>query len=354
MGRKAETYRIRRRDPKNESEVWKVRFRIDGKRRELSTGTTDRGEADREGRRIYGEELGGKPATRRAAEFQPTAKVVTSWLESLTIRSVDDYEDFAGRWLVKIKRWDALSLSAYIRKRLQESIAKTVRSEQSALRGFLAWLVETGYLAEVPAFNGVPRDAKGVPSKQRTRVAAPDYDEKEIRALLARLPEQSDNRLESRGKADGFWVRPRCELLYEQALRPATVDRLSVPEHWEPGSKTLRITVDIDKEGAARELPLTPKALAALKRCAPKSGLIFGEHKYYRYLRQAAAEALSPGKARLFTGQHLRSARATHLLDAGAPLTGVQYLMGHKKTSTTALYIRPSKKAAAEALRAVG
>lgn len=343
MGRRAQGYQVRRKAP---TEAWTVRFRIAGERRELSTGTRDRAEAEREARRIYAEELGGKRQGSRDADFRLTARIAASWVASLALRpkTLADYEDFSGRWLREIKRWDSASLSAYIRKRLREARAKTIRTEQSALKGFLDWLVEAQYLDEAPLFKGVPKGALGVPSKQRTRVAAPELSVQEVRKVLAKLPDKADK---------GWWVRPRCELLYETALRPATVDALSVPEHWEPGSLVLNITSDIDKEGAARELPLTPRALAILERCAPKEGKIFGEHKYYRYIREAA-KVLTPAKARVFTGQHLRSARATHLLDRKAPLTGVQYLMGHARTSTTARYIRPSKKAAAQALKVAG
>lgn len=255
------------------------------------------------------------------------------------------YEDFAGRWLREIRSWDDAGLALHVRKRLREARAKTVRSEVSALRNLLRWLVETGELAEMPLVPSVPKSALGVPSKQRTRVAAPELAPSEVKRFLAKLPDKS---------ALGWWVRPRCELLYETGLRPFTVDALSVPEHWAPRSTTLKITDEIDKEGFARELPLTKRAIAILKRCAPEAGVIFGQHKYYRYIRKAAALALSPAKAAIFTGQHLRSARATHLLDGGASITGAQYLLGHRRAATTSRYVRPSMKQAIAALKTAG
>jgi len=79
-------------------------------------------------------------------------------------------------------------------------------------------------------------------------------------------------------------VRARCELLYETGLRPTTVDALSVPEHWEPGAKVLTITAAIDKEGYSREVPLTTRAMAILRRCAPDQGVVFGRHRYDHFV----------------------------------------------------------------------
>lgn len=350
MGRRAQGYAVRQPSP---GASYTVRFRVNGVRRELSTGTRDRTEAEREARRLYAEALSGKRPGAAVGSFRLTTKGASAWLASLAVRpqTYADYEDFTARWIRRVRSWDDAGLAAYIRERLREARAKTVRTEVSALRGMLTWLAEVGEISESPLLPSVPRSALGVPSKQKTRVAAPELSRQEIRGLIARLPDKASK---------GWWVRPRCELLYETGLRPSTIDALSVPEHWAPGSETLNITTDIDKEGFARELPLTPRALAILERCAPeKAGVIFGRHKYYRYIRKAAQAAaddkqIPKRKADVFTGQHLRSARATHILDAGAELTGAAYLLGHNRVSTTARYIRASKKAAAKALKRVG
>jgi site-specific recombinase XerD len=347
MGQRAQGYRVRQ--PGGPGTAHTVRFRVGGRRRELSTGTADRTEAEREARRLYSEELSGKRAGPRVGEFKLTPGVASSWVDSLALRpkTLGNYEEFSIRWLVRIKRWDEAGISAYVRTRLREARRKTVASEVSALRGLLRWLFEVGELSEEPALPVVPKALLGVTSKQRTRVAAPELTKAEVRAFLRKLPEKA---------AKGWWVRPRCELLYETGLRPATIDALRVPDHWQPGSTELRITTDIDKEGFAREVPLTLRALAILKQCAPTEGVVFGEHKYYRYVRTAAkeAKALTPAKAAIFTGQHLRSARLTHLLDGGASLTAAAYLAGHNRVSTTAKYARPSKREAIRALKRAG
>lgn len=344
MGQRAQGYRVRQSAP---GTIWTVRFRHQGQRFELSTGTRVRAEAEREARRIYAETVLGVES-RPASDFKLTAGGAGRWLASLALRpeTVDTYTKRTAKWIREVEDWSGPGLDRYFKKRLRETLARTVRSEVSAMTGMLRWLVEQDELDELPdPMPHVAKGALGKQAKQRVRCAAPELSTTEVQKLLKLLPHKSD--------VGGFWVQPRCELMYETSLRPFTIDRLSVPEHWEKGATTLTISSDIDKEGVARQQPLTPRAIEILKRCAPKKGLIFGEHRYWRYLRRAAKKALSADKARIFTGQHLRSARATHMLDAGAPLLGVQYGMGHKRTTTTSRYMRATFKAAQAALKAM-
>jgi len=340
MGRHAQGYQVRA--PRRKGGCWTVRFRHQGARVELSTGQRDRGAAEREARRIYAEHVTGRPTQGRAVATL-TPGVTSAWLDELPVREVTRrlYEKYTVYWLREMPVLSESGIASYTRRRLRAVRGKTVRSELSALRRLIAWLVEQGYLDEPIAVPDLSSADLGTPYGTRRRVAAPQLTEAEVRAVLRRLPERS---------ATGWWVRPRCELLYETGLRPSTVDALSVPEHWAPGSRTLLVTQDIDKEGFERELPLSPRAQRILRRCAPGAGVIFGPHRYDPYVREAA-KALGTSKAKLLTSQHLRSARATHLLDAGAELTGVQWLLGHKHTSTTARYVRPSFNAAKSALK---
>lgn len=340
MGRHAQGYRLRK--PKGSS-TWTVRFRIDGRRREHSTGERDRAAADREARAIYAAALSGRRHGGTAPRID--AGTVGEWLAHAAIRPTTrkTYEEYAGPWIARGLRLEAAALSAYVRTRLRQVLAKTLRSELSALRSLARWMVETGLLDDVPAFPDVPSAATGTPCKVRRRTKAPELSPAEVRRVLAKLPERS-------GRA-GFVVRDFYQLAYETGLRPSTLERLSVPENWAPGSKVLRITVDVDKEGMDRDVPLTPAALRILSAHAPASGLIFGVHRRYRFVHEAARKVLPASKAAVLTGQHFRSARTTHLLDAGAPLTGVQWLVGHKHASTTDKYVRPSMRAAKEALK---
>lgn len=96
-------------------------------------------------------------------------------------------------------------------------------------------------------------------------------------------------------------------------------------------------------------MPLTPCAVAALKRCAGKRiGAIFGEHDWRKSYRAAALKALGD-KGAAFSTRALRHARATDLVHS-AGLTGPAHLLGHKQITTTNAYTHPTYEMATEAL----
>jgi integrase len=133
---------------------------------------------------------------------------------------------------------------------------------------------------------------------------------------------------------------------YETGLRPTLLDLVSVPEHYRKGSDGIEITPELDKGRWDRRVPLSPRARKELDRVCSKSGPIFGKHDYREHIAKAAKKALSADRAALFCGAHLRSARLTHWLDQGAPITAAQFLVGHVRMETTARYIRATEKAA--------
>jgi integrase len=235
----------------------------------------------------------------------------------------------------------------YARKRLGEVKSVTVKKEQSTRR-FLTWCEEQGYVEGAPAVPPLPRRALGTAFRLRRRGRATDLTVDEVRALLDALPEWSSPR-----NAEPFVVRARFVVEFETTLRPSTLNALSVPEHYQHGASAIVITDEIDKARFGRDLPLSDEARAALDAVVPKAGLIFGDHDYRDRLRKAAAAALPPNKAKTFTAYDLRHARLTQLAETGN-LTGAAYLAGHKRVTTTALYVRANQSAARRALAAVG
>jgi len=240
------------------------------------------------------------------------------------------------------------SIAEYGRSRLRTVKRATLQKERSTLRGFLAWCEEQGYLVDAPEFPKLPRKAIGTAFAVRRRGKATDISLEECEALIAALPGWTRPRTDQ----PSFPIRARFVVAFETALRPATLDALSVPEHYSRGSSTLTITDDIDKARFGRVLPLTPAARAALESvCRPGiAGPVFGSHDYRWQLRKAAkAVGLPAAKLRTFCAYDLRHARLTELAEGGN-LTGTAYVAGHRRVTTTALYVKPGLRAGERAL----
>lgn len=357
MGRAAQGFSIRR--AKGKGQIWLVRFRFEGKRFEISTGESDRKAAEAAGRRIYGQAITGKlkrkPAV--ASSSEGLRKVASEWLDELSIvrdNTRELYEKYVTRWCVEWEHLGALtdrSIQEFTRARLRHVKAKTVNNEISALRQFCKWLVDAGHLSEAPTVLSVPRSVSGGVYKERGKVVrrrskAPPLEPDEVQAIIEALPERA-----ARGN---YPVRARFVVAYETGLRPTLLDKLRAPDHYSKGSKTLDIVALADKELWDRPVPLSARARAALDAVCPRDGLIFGSHKYDIYLRRAARRVLPRSKSTIFTGAHFRSAAATHLLEKTGNLPGVQYLLGHKYSSTTDKYTRASYRAAQSVIDATG
>lgn len=345
MGRRASGYRIVWRGP---SRGYYVRFTVNGERSHLPTGVKDkraREAAEREGRSIFAQAVTGQRRRRATGSSSALEELVDEWLEELPTRAVTrtQYENYAtAHWLTRWKSARDLTepkLQTYAGRRLREVRGKTVRNELSALRQLVEWLVSKGHLSETPKFPEVDASVTGTPFPVRRRTRAPELSKAEVAAVIAKLPERPKR---------GTWpIRARAQFAYETGLRPTTLSKLKTPENYRKGAAELILTDEDDKEMYGRTVPLSASARKAIDRVCPKKpGPIFGRHRLMVYMHDAAAKALPADKARIFTAQHLRSARATHWLDDGGAITAVQYLLGHKHTSTTARYVRPSLAAA--------
>lgn len=353
MGRNRQGWTLRRR---SQGGVWYVRFTVAGRTVERSTGTADREQATREAARIYASEIAREPPKQRRGRrgaAAPLEELLAAWLTSI---STTHSEGTRETWTVYARAhfvpfFDAAhnltpALTAeYMRQRLGKVLASTVRKELTALRSFLEWCSEMGVTTELVTVPSVPKRVAGTKHHERRRSAAIALSPEQTLAIIEALPEWSTSR-----KVERFPIRARFLVAYETSLRPSTLDRLEAPRHYRRGAASLHVTADIDKAHWERDVPLTPAARRALDAVAPEAGLIFGSHRYDEHIREAAIEALPPELAERFAGAHLRSARVTHLLERGANLPGVQHLAGHKLISTTARYVRPSERAAREAL----
>ncbi len=347
MARPTEGWQLRKR----KGRPYSARFTIGGVRSEPGLGTENRAEAERRAAELYADAVrGARRITRRASSRgQPVAEVASQWLTD--IASTIDPETRATYAGYAETHWSTVwptlesvsdaSCAQYARDRLRHVQASTVRKELSALRGLLAWCVETGRLAAAPTVPSIPKRAIGTRHKQARRGPAVWIAPEQVRAILKRLP------VTDRFK---FPVRAYFTVLYETSLRPGTVEALSVPENWSPGRSELDIPTELDKGREGRPVPLTPAAVKALTSAAPSKGTIFGPVDLRVSLRKAAKPVIGEALAFRLTPYDFRRNRFTHWTEESTNLPGVMHLAGHKRLETTAKYVRGSERAARDVL----
>jgi len=249
--------------------------------------------------------------------------------------------------------------SEYMRARLRVVRAETVEKEHTALRQFLKWCLEMGAIPDEVKVPTIPQRSTGKRYEKRRRSPAIPLSPDETEKLIDALPAWSTSL-----RVLPFPIRARFLVGYETSLRPETLNALVLGVHYRRGSSTIMLTTELDKNRWGREVPLSQRARVELdvvclaieertekraKRHPEEAGkpvLIFGKHDYRQHLKAAAELALPEERTAIFNGAHLRSARITHWLEQSGNLPGTQYLAGHKRTTTTAGYVRPSLRAA--------
>ena len=355
---------------KSTEEVWYARFTVAGRITERSTGTRDDDEADAEAAKLVATARAGElravnRAQRRGAAV-PLKELVTAWLLWLTTTHADRtrevWEEYGRSYFIPFfgstEKLTESGCAEYKRMRLGKVLASTVRHELTALRSFVNFcaLEDVAAIPEAFTIAGVPKRVTGKAHHVRRRTAADPISPQDVLRIIAALPAWGGRRGPKREdferkrgyKVKLFPIRARFMVGYETGLRPSTLDKISVPEHYTRGSSVLRITPEIDKARWGRDVPLTAKARKALDSVCPDSGPIFGWHDYRPHIKAAATKVLKGEAAKRFAGSHLRSAMTTHELEQGKSIVGIQYRVGHKLLSTTARYVKPSFRAALE------
>lgn len=326
--------------------IYFVRFRFAGQRRLISTGTRDIAEATKKAPETYAAAVYGiEPKITSGREL---GSLIASWLADL-LTSHDEttthvYEHYArSKWLSRwryLEQLKAPTIEKYWRERLGRVTRSTLCKELSALRGFLSWCVDRGYLTEAPKAENPPDRSTGTRVWDRKPVP---LSKKEAEALFKKLPEFT----KSKKHNVLFPVRARFVVAWETTLRPGALDKMRAPKHYRPGAKMIDIDDEIDKMRQGRPVPLSSRAQQALESVCPPQGLIFGKHDYRKVLRNAAAEAGFPAeKAERISSHGFRHAAITDSLECTDNLVGVQYMAGHRFVSTTARYVQTSVRAA--------
>lgn len=281
------------------------------------------------------------PVLASRTELGPlTAEWIADLEATHDARTAQEYDWICQKqWLTRWKTLGEITTQAigvYQRARLREVTKETTRKHIVALRTFLVWCRERGALADVPEIPELPQRSTGV--RARPVAHRVPFTPAEVERVIRILPVWGTKS----ERHPQFRVKDWAILAWETALRPATLAKLSVPEHFSRGSKRLTISDDIDKARFGRSVPLSLRASALLDRIAPKAGLIFGSHDY----REALAVAGKKAVKRTVRPYDLRHSRITAWLREGKDPLGVQYLAGHVDFSTTAIYTHPTEDAA--------
>jgi len=249
-------------------------------------------------------------------------------LESFVAFLCNDYFTI-GRDLVDLRSADHLTIRAYLAHLARRKLARTsIARHLSALRSFFKYLMREGAVEANPA-RGVatPKREKHLPSVMQTSDIA----------LLLEQPDLSTNL----GIRDRAWL----EMLYASGLRISELVGIDIDDI-ELRARLVKVHGKGSKE---RIVPFGSKAeeavraYLAVREADPDENALFVNYRGARittrsvrrlfdgYLRGASLRAgISP--------HTMRHSFATHLLNAGADLRGIQELLGHASLSTTQKY----------------
>src|SRR5205814_2178846 len=254
----------------------------------------------------------------------------------------DDLESFVGflcndyftmgRDLLELRRTDHLTIRAYLahlgrRKLSRESIARHL----SALRWFFKFLMREGVVEANPARTvATPKREKQLPSVMQT-------------SEVALLIDQAD-------AATPLGARDRAflELLYASGLRIGELVGIDLDDI-ELRARLVKVHGKGSKE---RIVPFGSKAEEAVRawiemrvsfiRDIEEQALFVnyrGERITQRSVRRLFDGYIRKAALRAGISPHtMRHSFATHLLNAGADLRGIQELLGHASLSTTQKY----------------
>lgn len=271
--------------------------------------------------------------THLGLEKNASDKTVKSYREDLT-QALSFTRERTKKAHVDPDDWNTRLLRAFVAWLHEQEYAKsTIARRLAAVRSFGKFLCRQGVLKENPAKSlRAPRQEKKLPHFLTLA---------DIQKLLA-TPGTSD----WSGRRD----RAILETLYSAGLRVSEVVGLDLLDaDLSDGVMTIR-----GKGKKERLALLGPEAVVAIKAWLPDRAALLA-----KYQKEATAVFLNNTGTRLnarsvgrLLEKHLKAAGldprtsphtlrhsfATHMLDAGADIRGVQELLGHKSLATTQVY----------------
>jgi integrase/recombinase XerC len=258
---------------------------------------------------------------------------------------------------VKSYREDLTQALGFLREQLKKSSVEPRDWTTRSLRSFVAWLHEQGYakttvsrrLAAVRSFGKFLCRQGVLKSNPAEALHGPRQDKKlphfltvaDVRRLLSAPPD---------GLPLGRRDRAILETLYSAGLRVSELVGLNVADvdlsdgvcvvRGKGKKERLALLGGPAKQALAAWLADRSALLAERKRESPAVFVnMAGGRLTTRSVGRLLAKYLKQAGLDPRTTPHtLRHSFATHMLDAGADIRGVQELLGHKSLSTTQVY----------------
>jgi site-specific recombinase XerD len=245
----------------------------------------------------------------------------------LYLRIVRDFAKYFRRSPDKLGPEQIRQYQAYLFQ-TRKLTAASVASHASALRFFFIKTLHRHFLSEFIPF---PKCPKRLPT-----VLSPDE--------VSRLIDGARN----------LYHRTLLMTLYSTAMRRSELCRLKVEDI---DSKRMMIRIRQGKGRRDRDIPLSPKLLETLRVywrwMQPTTFLFPGTVKGVRADVPITANvvwlacqhaARAAGITKHLSPHSLRHSWATHMLEAGADLRTIQFLLGHARLEHTLVYLHLSHK----------
>ena len=252
-------------------------------------------------------------------------------LESFTTFLCNDYLTL-GRDQLDLRRVDHLAVRSYLAHLARRKLSRSSMARHlSTLRTFFKYLVREGVVDANPARTvTTPKREKHLPAVLQTSDVA----------LLLEQPDTST----TLGVRDAAWL----ELLYASGLRISELTGVDLDDV-ELRARLVKVRGKGSKE---RIVPFGTKAETAIRAyLAVRGELIRDIEEQAMFVNYRGERISTRSVRRLFDGyvrdaslragvspHTLRHSFATHLLNAGADLRGIQELLGHASLSTTQKY----------------
>jgi len=237
-----------------------------------------------------------------------------------------------GRDQLDLRKVDHLAIRAFLAHQGRRKLARaSIARELSCIRSFFKWLVREGRVELNPARAvATPKVEKQLPQVMQTS---------EVTLLIEQVTTETPL-----GVRDLAWM----ELLYASGLRIGELVGIDI-EDIELRAKLVKVRGKGAKE---RIVPFGSKAAEAIRNWLaarpelvknPDEAALFvnyrGERITDRSVRRLFDGYLRDASLRAGISPHtMRHSFATHLLNAGADLRGIQELLGHASLSTTQKY----------------